>query len=125
MKNLFASRKQIFVIVLILMFIYLITDLNARVTEMTTLVNQRDNMRTEVLALKQTEMALRTQMAYVTSDAAVREWAYEDGHKAMPGDNIIVPLSPSDYVTPTPTPIAVTPEKVENWQVWWALFFGE
>jgi pyruvate/2-oxoglutarate/acetoin dehydrogenase E1 component len=92
---------------------------------MNSLINQRNQMRTDVLALKQTEMVLRTQIAYATSDASVREWAYESGHKAMPGDNIIVPLSPPGLTPVSPTPVVSTPQKVENWQVWWALFFGE
>jgi cell division protein FtsB len=124
MKNLFRSRTQILAVVIFVVFVFLMMDLNNRMGELFRLSSQRDKMQIEVVQLRRTEQALVTQVAYATSDAAVKKWAYEEGHKMMPGDNVIIPLSPDNYTPPTPTPIAVTQQKVENWEVWKALFLG-
>ncbi len=124
MKNLLRNKTQILAIVIFVVFVFLMMDLNKRMSELFRLSSQRDTQQTEVVQLRRTEQALVTQVAYATSDAAVKKWAYEEGHKMMPGDNVIVPVSPGNYTPPAPTQIAVTPQVVENWEVWKALFFG-
>ncbi len=125
MMEFLRNKKQIVIIVVLLVMAFLMMDLNNRLTELFRLSAQRDTMETEVVALKRTEQALQTQLAYATSDAAVQEWAYGEGHKMMPGDNVIVPLPQPGYTPPAPTQVVATPEKVENWQVWKALFLGD
>ena len=70
-------------------------------------------------------MALRTQIAFATSDYAVEAWARNEGHLALPGDYVIVPM-PQEVKTPQylfiPTP---NYSQMEKWQVWWELFFGD
>lgn len=125
MNTILRNKKQILVIAVLLLIIALMMDLNNRLSELSRLSKQRDQEATDVTILLRTEQALKTQVAFATSDAAVRPWAYSEGHKSMPGDVVVVPVSPPDYTPPAPTVIAPTPQKVDNWEVWWALFFGE
>ena len=125
MKTFLRNKKQIVLILVLLAVALLMMDLNNRLTELFRLSAQRDTMQTEVVQLKSTEQALQTQLAQATSVAAVEKWAYEEGHKALPGDTVIRPLPQPGYTPPAPTVIAPTPQKVENWQVWKALFLGD
>jgi hypothetical protein len=125
MMTFLRNKKQIVMILVLLVVAFLMMDLNNRLTELFRLSGQRDTMQTEVVALKRTEQSLQTQLAYATSDAAVQNWAYEEGHKVLPGDNVIIPLPQPGYTPPAPTQFAPTPQKVENWQVWKALFLGD
>jgi hypothetical protein len=64
-------------------------------------------------------------VAYAGSDAAVEVWARMDGHYIQDGELPVVPVgeagaAPIEVSTATPVP---TP--LENWEVWWNLFFDE
>jgi len=125
MKNFPITKRQLIAGGLFLLFVLLVMDLNNRVTEMFRISRQRDTVREEVVNVKRTEQALVTQVAYATSEAAVADWAYEDGHKSQPGDNMIVPQAEPGYTPPAATEVVATPVPVETWEVWRALFFGE
>ena len=101
------------------------SEFNNRMSELDRLTEQRDRAVSQITSLVQTQSALQTQIAYATSVAAVDEWAYEDGHLIHPGDNPIVPLTEDGEVNPTPVPIPPEskPKPIENWEVWFALFF--
>lgn len=125
MKGFPNNRKQILAVLLFVLVVFLMMDLNNRLNELFRLSEQRDHMQTEVYQYRRTEQALVTLVAYATSESAVDQWAYEEGHKNLPGDNVIVPLPPDDFA-PSPTPVIVpTVQPVENWEVWRALFMGE
>ncbi len=119
------SRKQIVVASVIILFVFLMMDLNARLAELSRQSGQRDRMQTEAVNLMRTEAALQAKIDYATSDLAVEEWAREQGHMQRSGDVVIVPL-PGEGVTPTP---AVTVEPtltpVPKWQIWRMLILGE
>jgi cell division protein FtsB len=125
MFRLNLKPRQILSVVVIVIVFFLMMDLNTRLTELFRLSGQLKRIQTQVVNLQNTEQALRKQLNYATSDAAVEEWARGDSHMAQPGDVMIVPVAPPGF---TPTPIArptPTPLVVENWQVWKALFMGE
>jgi hypothetical protein len=123
-KKKFQTRT-VFIVIAFVVFIILILDLNNRLGELFRLSSLEQTAQVEVNILEQTKQALQTQIAYATSDLAVEDWAYEEGRMAREGDQLVIPLPPVDY-TPEPffqaTP---TPQKVESWQIWWALIFGE
>jgi cell division protein FtsB len=107
----------------VVLLAYLIMDFNNRVTALQQLTAQRDVVAAEVASLKATESALRTAIAYATSDAAVVDWAYQDGGMVRPGDYPVVPVAPAG-VTPAPTAAPqVVRREASNWQLWWLLFF--
>ncbi|MEA4908141.1 MAG: hypothetical protein GYA17_16635 [Chloroflexi bacterium] len=122
--NLKINRKQLIVAGLLVLFVFLMMDLNNRLSELSRLSSEQGEISTEVMALRQTEVYLYTQEAYATSEVPVEEWAREKG-LVRPGDVAIVPLAPENVTaTPqaSPTP---TPQRYSNWDIWWMLFFGQ
>jgi len=119
------DKKQLIVISLIALFFFMLLGLNSRLSELFHLTDQQSVMQTKVVSLKETEMALNTQIAVATSDLAVEAWARNQAHMAQIGDQVIVPLQPTTSsiilgITPTPTS-----PPLENWQIWWDLLFAK
>ncbi|HAF62052.1 MAG TPA: hypothetical protein DCK95_06980 [Anaerolineaceae bacterium] len=124
MGNAPKRTQQIISIFLIALFFFLLLGLNDRLSEYFKLAKQRDQIATEVYAMQNTEIALRTQIAYASGENAVEDWARGDAHMSLPGDVVIVPLTPnsrSSAVNTTPTP---TPSALENWEIWKSFIFG-
>jgi cell division protein FtsB len=118
------ARKAILIGAIILL-VALMMDFNSRLSELLNLNQQKDKVIVKVTALAITARALDTQIAYATSEAAVGEWARQEGHMAKPGDIPIVPLAPAGY-TPQPTPTQmVVATQASNWEIWWAVIFGD
>lgn len=120
-----SARKKIIGLGAIVLLVLLMMNMNSRLSEYFRLSGERDQMLTQVIELRSTKVALQTQAAYSRSDQAVEEWARNEAHMARPGDKIIIPLTPEGQ-TPVPMVEATpTPVVVENWEIWYALFFGE
>ena len=117
------DKKQIIIIVLIVFFFFMLFGLNTRLSELFHLTEQQANMKTKVASLKNTEMALNTQIVVATSNIAVEAWARDQGHMAQPGDKVIVPIQPSGMPSTDSLSTTATPSTPENWQIWWDLFF--
>jgi cell division protein FtsB len=124
MERFNLTGRRAFVMVALVLVVFLLADFNSRLSNLQRLSAQQERNHAEVAAMLETQAGLETQIAYATSDAAVEEWAYEQGRYARDGDNVIVPL-PGEVIPPTPPPVvSSTPEPVSNWEVWWAMFFG-
>jgi cell division protein FtsB len=122
MKRPVFSWKYALMILGVVVLAYMVMDFNNRVSELHRLSNQKEAVAAEVSSLEKTQNALETKIAYATSEAAVVDWAYEEGHMVGPGDNPVVPIAPSVGTPfPTPTP-SVTQQAVSNWQMWMRLF---
>jgi cell division protein FtsB len=116
--------KQTLLIVMIIGFVFMMMDLNSRLSTLFRLTGQRDQVSTEVAHLQATKEEIQQQIDFANSDAAVGQWARLE-HMALPGDKLIVPL-PEAQVTPQPAvQPTTTSEKPSQWQVWRELFFGE
>ena len=124
MNALWNARKKIIGIGAIVLLMLLMMNLNSRLGEYFRLSTQRDQISTQVQYDRLTQVALETQVAYATSDQAVEDWARGDAHMARPDDNVIVPLTPVGQVTEQVVQVTPTARVVENYEVWWALFFG-
>jgi cell division protein FtsB len=125
MKPVWATRKRIIGLAAVIVLVLLMMNMNSRLSEYFHLSSERDKLQGYVVNLRATKIALEAQATYAASEGVVVEWARSEAHMAQPGDQVIIPMTPSS-ITATPE-IKVTPvvHKVENWQVWWALFFGE
>lgn len=124
MNKFILNKKQWLVIGLLIVSFFLVMDLNSRLNDLSRLSSQRDQLQNEVNQLQITQFALETKIAYATSEVAVKDWARENAGLGQPGDIPVIPLPPKDY---TPQPVVQptsTPQIVEHWQKWWALFFG-
>lgn len=124
MDRLKIGKKQIGMILGALVVFLLLMDLNNRILELVRQTNQSRVGATEVAYLTQTLAAIEIQITEASLDSAVEAWAYE--HRMVrPGEKLVVPISPAGA---TPVPVYQPSQEapmVENWQVWWALFFGE
>jgi hypothetical protein len=117
-------KKIGFAIAAVVLF-FLVMDLNTRLNELSRLSTQRNEAETVVANLQQTVDVLNTQIGYATSEAAVEDWAYQEGHMVRSGENLIIPLEPSG-ATEAPLVVAtVQPTQVTNWSIWKALFLGQ
>ena len=119
------SMRRVAVFAGIIILILIMVELNSRLEELNRLNDQLDQVRVAATHSVQTQVALQTQLAYADSTQAVEEWARTEGHYMKEGDQPVVPIGQpgSDpIVIATPTPM---PTPMQNWQVWWGLFFSE
>lgn len=125
MKPVWEARKKIIGIAAIVLLMFFMMNLNSRLTEYFRLSGERDVLRTKVSYDLSTVMAMETRVAYATSDQAVDDWARNDAHMARPGDKFVVPVTPAGQQSLPEIKATPTQRSVENWEVWWALFFGD
>lgn len=108
----------------IAVLVFVILEFNRRLEELNLLTQQAKSFRVEVTQAVQTQHALQTAVAYANSTAAVEEWARVDGHYIREGDLPVVPVeAPGEAPILLSTPIP-TPTPMQNWEVWYTLFFG-
>jgi len=124
MNKFHINWKQLAVFGGFIVLFFLLMDFNSRINELNRLNTQLSGMKTDVAASKATQSGLQEQIAYATSDAAVNEYARNNG-MVREGEKLVVPIPndtpmPQQAVEPTPTTIKVT-----NQEIWWALFFGD
>jgi cell division protein FtsB len=124
MKSLARGWKYGLVVIGLAVLLLMVMDFSGRVTELRRLTAKLDRIGATATSYVATIASLETQVAYATSEAAVHEYAREQGNMAQSEDVVIKPLAPPNS-TPAPTPtVIVTPQVVSNWDLWWALFFG-
>ena len=124
MNKFILNKKQWLVIGLLIISFFLVMDLNSRLNDLSRLSGQRDQLQNQVNQLQITQFALETKIAYATSEVAVKDWARENAGLGQPGDIPVIPLPPKDYTPQPALQPTSTPQIVEHWQKWWALFFG-
>jgi hypothetical protein len=124
MSNIPLPVRRVAAIIGILVLVSIVLEFNRRVEQLNTLNGQYTLMQLQATQELQTQAALNTQVAYAGSNSAVEQWARVDGHYVQDGDLPVVPIGqpgvpPIEASTPVPAP---TP--MQNWEVWWQLFFG-
>lgn len=100
-----------------------VIEFNSRLEELNRLNDQLDETRALATQAAQTQMALQEQVAYAASTDAVEEWARTDGHYLQEGDQPVIPVSvpgSDPVIVETPLP---APTPMQNWEIWWTLFF--
>lgn len=113
------------IIIGFVVLVLLVMDFNNRMAELRKLTSEKEDVSARVTSLVQTQIALETQVAYATSEAAVFFWAYNFERLGKEGDIQVVPIEAEGSLPqPTPTPV-ITPEVIENWQVWLSLFVDQ
>jgi hypothetical protein len=125
MPNLPINFRRVGTFLGIFILILVVIEFNTRLEELNRLNDQRDEVRALATQAMQTQVALHTQVAYAGSTAAVNEWARTEGHYAKEGEQPVIPVSQpgsEPVIVATPPPI---PTPMQNWEVWWNLFFSK
>jgi hypothetical protein len=120
----FDSKKVAIVVGAVILF-FLVMDLNNRLNELSRLTEQENKAATVVNQLQSTLDVLKTQLAYASSEGAVEQWAYNEGHMARPGEKLIVPISPAGTTPQSLIEETPVPTQVPNWRIWLALISGK
>jgi hypothetical protein len=122
MKRSWLGWKYALLVIGLVVLTLLVMDFNNRMAELRRLSDKREDVAIEATGLMLTQVQLETQIAYATSEAAVVEWAYEEGHMVREGENLVIPLEYPGF-TPKVTVIpTATPEPESNLQIWFSLF---
>jgi hypothetical protein len=125
MQNIPINFRRVAIFLGIFILTLLVIEFNSRLEELNRLNDQRDETRVMATQSIQTQMSLQTQVAYANSTAAVDEWARTEGHYVMEGDQPVIPIvKPGSDPVIVPTPSAI-PTPMQNWEVWWSLFFDK
>lgn len=124
MKKILTDRRVI-VVAAIAILVLLFMNFNQRMILLSRLRGQERTLTLEYADLEGTKFALETQVAGADSDEAVEKWAREEAGMIQDGDVPIVLLSPSESVVATPAQSATVEDKVEYWEIWQELFFGD
>jgi hypothetical protein len=125
MPSIPINFRRVAIFLGIFILILVVIEFNSRLEELNRLNDQRNEIRTAATQSIQTQMALQTQVAYAGSTAAVEEWARTEGHYVLEGDQAVIPV-----VQPGSEPVIITtpqplPTPMQNWEVWWNLFFDK
>jgi len=122
MKRTWLGWKYASIVIGLVVLTMLVMDFNNRMAEQRRLSDKREDVAVEATDLMYTQVYLETQIAYATSEAAVQDWAYEEGHMVREGENLVIPLEYPGF-TPQVTVIpTTTPEPETNFQIWLSLF---
>ncbi|HVP20540.1 MAG TPA: hypothetical protein VMS73_01625 [Anaerolineaceae bacterium] len=119
-----VTVRYISIAVGLAILVLLIVDFNSRISQLHQLSSEEVLVGATATSLVQTQEAYKTQIAFATSPAGVLQWAYEEEHLVKPGENLAIPIEEGSPPTPVPTP-QPTVESVQNWQLWYSLFFGQ
>jgi len=125
MNRLGKGWKPALILIGFAILVLLVIDFNNRMAELRRLTVEKEVVSARVTSLVQTQASLETQVAYATSEAPVYYWAYNFEHLGKEGDVPVVPIQVEGSLPqPTPTPV-VTPEVIQNWQVWLTLLMDQ
>ena len=116
-------KKYIYIVGVFLLVVVMIR-FQQRVSELHQLEDQLSLVQAQGTAVVQTQSNLMTQVAFANSDQAVREWAYREGRWYLPYETPIIIVSNETETSGSNSPIIDKPSPIQNWQVWWELFFG-
>ena len=122
MKRSWLSWKYALIVIGLGVLALLVMDFNTRMADLRRLSGKSQEVAGQATQLKNTALALETQIAYASSEAAVQDYAHEEGQMVQEGEVIVIPLGQSESApepTPTPTPLA---QPLRNWETWLSLF---
>lgn len=125
MREIPVNIKRMAAFAGIIILMAMVMDFNTRLETLHLLNKELDESRARATQAIQTENALRTAVAYANSGQAVEEWARSEGHYVQEGDRPVVPVGQSGSDPVIETIPAPAPTPMQNWEVWWKLFFDE
>ena len=123
-RGLNISLPQVLFVLGIIISLWVIIDFNRRIQTEQRIATEANQMRVEVTALAATKAALTAELAVVSADSYVAQWAHSEGRYVQSGEVLVVPLAAKGAVAiPAPAPAALTTPP-SNFEIWWDVFFG-
>jgi cell division protein FtsB len=110
--------KRFLVVVGLLVLIFMVLDFNTRMARLTHLRSQKEIEEQKLNSLLSERAVLRAQIAYVTSDRAVEEWARQEGRMMMTGDFVVVPIGDSSFNAEPVEEETTSYILSSNWDAW-------
>ena len=107
----------------LILLLLIVVGFSRRVAEYTRLTSQLDRESGRTTELASTRAYLEDEIIYATSEAAVEQWAREDGRLAQSGDFAIIPLAQEGVVPQGVQAPEAAQEPLSNWQAWIEWFF--
>ncbi|NPV66086.1 MAG: hypothetical protein HPY64_02940 [Anaerolineae bacterium] len=124
------SGMQILFASILAIGLLLAINFSSRIAAGQRIQRDRQALEMEIATLEAEQAALIQERDYARSDEYVVSWARSEGKMVQPNEVLVIPVpasKPLPTATPTPLPPeALFPEEepiVENWRLWWALFF--
>ncbi len=104
-------------------------NFSSRITAGQRIQRDRAVLEMEIATLEAEQVQLQQDLDFARSDEYVAAWARAEGKMVMENEVLVIPV-PAGVPLPTATPsIPVVDlfepdtQLVDNWQLWWALFF--
>ena len=85
-------KRNLYLIIIIVVAVYLIIDLNTRLSTLNYLEDQEQTLEADVVNLQSTLDTVNDRIDYSNSDTAVEEWARQQGLMRQEDDHVILPL---------------------------------
>jgi hypothetical protein len=125
MRRLLLGWKYALIVIGLLVLTLLVMDFNDRMAGLKRLSEQKERVVVEVTSLFSTQVALETQIAYATSEAALAAEVRQYWHWIQEGDILVVPLEPPGSTPQSAVIPVITQYTRANWEVWLSLFFDD
>lgn len=125
------SGMQILFVSILAIGLLLAINFSSRIAAGQRIQRDRQELEMEIATLQAEQAALIAERDYARSDEYVVSWARSEGKMILPNEVLVIPV-PAGNPLPTATPAPAMPETlfpeeeeqpVENWRLWWALFF--
>lgn len=104
-------------------------NFSTRISAGQRIQQDRNALESEIATLEVNQADLQAELEYARSDEYVASWARSDGKMVGENEVLVIPV-PAGAPLPTATPVPPSvnlfepeTETVENWRLWWALFF--
>ncbi len=121
------TNWQILLIALIIIGGRLVIDFSQRIIDGQEKTSEQAMLEAEIARLELEQRQLEAAKAYYSSPAYIEEWAHDEGKMVRQGEILVVPsfdtsVASVETLPARPDEIYIT---LENWQVWWSLFFDD
>jgi cell division protein FtsB len=119
-----SRKNRLLIAGAILVFLLVFGELWRRISQAADLRGLEHQIGAQVTQLAQESNRMATLVAEAQSDAAVADWARNEGKMILPGEVLVQPIAPTAQA-PAPETADQTEEDLPNWRIWWEWLWGE
>jgi len=120
-------KKQVATIAIVVVVFFILLNLNSRISTLFSKQQSVNGLMTEVVNLYATDIVIQTEIAKIEDDDTVETFGRENGY-VKPDDVPVALIEQPGEVKPL-EPIEAAEDDtrltLQNWEIWWQLFFGK